>query len=148
MTPRYFIKSLRRAPRAQDQPAPIGSLKEFFHRQQLWVRQPVPLATHHFIATKLLASGYDLRWIARSHDGQWTLSLRADKGAGRRGRTAIRRVIGSSIRALGSDIVPEDILVHRRRQVFDVVFLCEGGRSGSLRFRSGKATYEVSRPQG
>ena len=121
--------------------------KEFFRNYGLEVRQPVPLPFHHFIAKHLTASGFVVRRIARAFDPAWTLCMRADKGSGVRGRQVVRRGILSALHALGCTQIEMDLLlVDRRRSMFDVCFMYDGGTEGMVRFRSGRATYRIAKP--
>ncbi len=142
-----FIKRAKRDWRAS------GSIcmrpKEFFRRQGLRVQQPIPLPFQHFIAKHLAGSGFVVRRIARAFDPAWTLCLRADKGAARRGRQAVRRGIISALRALGCTQIELDLLlVDRRGCMFDVCFMYDGGTEGMVVFRGGRATYRIARRHG
>jgi hypothetical protein len=69
------------------------------------------------------------------------MSMRADLGAARKGHFAIRWAIIAAIRSLGSDIAREDIVVYRRRNMFDLNFLWEGGTSGMIIIKDGRFLY-------
>ena len=59
---------------------------------------------------------------------------------------AHRRGVYTAIHALGSGHPVTDMLVHRRRNMFDVCFLYDGGNAGRVQFGSGRATYHIGRP--
>jgi hypothetical protein len=75
------------------------------------------------------------------------MSIRADLGAARRGRWAVRHAVAAALRALRADCPLGDILVDRRRNMYDVVMLCERGIAGTLSFRNGRARYQVDKPR-
>ncbi len=147
---RLFVKSIKNTKRHYCPPDGIRvGPREFFREYGLQVRQPIPLPYQHFIANHLAASGFVVRRIGRAFDPAWTLCMRADKGAGRRGRQAVRRGILSALHALGCTQIEMDLLlVDRRRCMFDVCFLYNGGSEGRVLFRGGRASYRVARPHG
>jgi len=117
--------------------------REFFRRHNLRIQQPVPLAVQHFILMRLAASGFVVPQIARRFDPYWSLQLRADQGAARRGMGAVRRGVLSAFHALGTTHDVTDLLVDRRRNTYDVCFLCECGSKGMVRFHRNRVTYHI-----
>jgi len=125
-----FIKSLGRQAMARSENCARESPKAFFRRHHLFVRQPVPLPFHHFVLQRLAETGLVVQQLSREFDPYWAVRIRADQGAARRGIGAVRRGILSAFHALGSTHPVTDLLVERRRNLFDVCFLCHYGSKG------------------